>query len=66
MRYRDLHRSKLIHPDILWIAVNVLLHPEDRENYSPVVLVLVDEAIGILNDHLRASDALDHGKCSCR
>lgn len=45
MRYAEFQHRMEIHPDVLWIAVNIILHPEHRSRYSPLVLLLADEAI---------------------
>lgn len=52
MRYKNFLRGTEIHPDVLWIAVNLILHPEDRPLYTPVVLSLADGAIEMLKERL--------------
>ena len=52
MRYAKFHIENKIHPDILWIAVNIILNPEQRGIYTPIVLALADSAIELLKSRL--------------
>lgn len=36
------------HPEILAIAVDLILHPEHRKYYSEFVLILADAAISLI------------------
>jgi hypothetical protein len=48
----NLHRESKIHPEILWIAINLILHPNQRDIYPAVVLALADDAIEIIKNSL--------------
>lgn len=44
------------HPEVLQIAVQILLRPDSRKNYSPVVLSLADRALDRLRRALLDTD----------